>query len=59
METLLREYKRLKAQLTENVGYEKTMDEVGWNDSILEAIDNLLKDVPTNIAQGIRLNHFK
>lgn len=58
MEKLLVEYKRLKAQLTANVGYEESMCEVGWNDGIIEAMENLLKDVPKDIAQSIRLGHF-
>lgn len=58
MEKLLIEYKRLKAQLTANVGYEESMCEVGWNDSIIEAMENLLKDVPKDIAQSIRLGYF-
>ena len=58
MEKLLIEYKRLKAKLTPNVGCEESIDEVGWNDSIMEAMEKLLKDVPEDIAQSIRLNHF-
>lgn len=58
MEKLLIEYKKLKAQLTANVGCEESMDEVGWNDGIMEAMENLLKDVPKDIAQSIRLGHF-
>jgi hypothetical protein len=58
MEKLLIEYKRLKAQLTANVGDERSMDEVGWNDGIMIAMEELLKDVPKDIAQSIRLGHF-
>lgn len=58
MEKLLIEYKRLRAQLTSNVGDERNMNEVGWNDGIMEAMENLLKDVPKDIAQSIRLGHF-
>jgi len=58
MEKVLIEYKRLKSQLTENVGCEESVDEVGWNDGIIEAMENLLKKVPKDVAQKIRLNHF-
>lgn len=58
MEKLLIEYKRLKAQLTENVGCEESMDEVCWNDGIIEAMEKLLEGVPKDIAQSIRLGHF-
>lgn len=58
MEKLLVEYKRLKAQLTANVGFEESMDEVGWNDSIMEAMEKLLEGVSKEIAQSIRLGHF-
>lgn len=58
MEKLLIEYKRLKAQLTSNVGFEESMAEVGWNDCIIESMEDLLKDSPTDIAQSIRLGYF-
>lgn len=58
MEKLLIEYKRLKAHLTANVGCEESIDEVAWNECVMEAMENLLKDVPTDIAQSIRLGHF-
>ena len=58
MEKLLIEYKKLKSQITENIGCEESVDEVGWNDSIMEAIENLLKDTPKDIAQSIRLSQF-
>lgn len=58
MEKILIEYKRLRKQLTENVGCEESMDEVGWNDSIIEAMESLLKEVPKDIAQSIRLGHI-
>jgi len=58
MEELLTQYKKLKAQITPNIGCEQSMDEVGWNDSVIESMENLLKDVPKDIAQSIRLGHF-
>lgn len=58
MEQLLIEYKKLKSQLTENVGYEKSESEVMWNDGIIESMEKLLEDVPKDIAQSIRLGHF-
>lgn len=58
MEKILIEYKKLKLQLTANVGYEENIDEVFWNDNIIEAMENLLKDLPKDIAQSIRLGHL-
>lgn len=58
MEKLLIEYKRLKAQLTANVGCEESVDEACWNDGIIEAMEKLLECVPKDIAQYIRLGHF-
>jgi hypothetical protein len=55
MKKLLIEYKRLKAQLTANVGCEESMDEVGWNDGVMEAMEILLECVPKDIVQRIRL----
>lgn len=58
MEKLLVEYKKLKSQLTPNIGCENSMVEVGWNDSIREAMENLLINVPKDIAQNIRLGYI-
>jgi hypothetical protein len=58
MDKLLIEYKRLKAQLTANVGCEESMDEVCWNDGIIEAMEKILCGVPIDIAQQIRLGHL-
>ncbi len=58
MEKLLIEYKRLKSQLTENVGCEESIFETSWNDGITEQMENLLKDLPKDVAQSIRLGHF-
>lgn len=58
MEKLLREYKTLRAQLTESVGFEESIQEVGWNDSIIEAMENLLKGCHPDIARLIRLGHI-
>jgi len=35
-------YKILKKQLTENVGCEESIIEVGWNYKVLEEMENLL-----------------
>ncbi len=58
MDKLLIEYKRLKNKLTENVGCEESVSEVGWNDSVIEAMERLLEEVPKDIAQSIRLGHI-
>ena len=58
MEKILVEYKNLKSMLTSNLGCEESMDEVGWNDGIMEAMDRLLEGVPKDIAQSIRLGYF-
>ncbi len=58
MQLLLIEYKRLNAQLTENVGFEDNISEVSWNEGIIEAMEFLLKEVPKDIAQMIRLGHL-
>jgi hypothetical protein len=58
MEKLLNEYKQLKSKLVGELGCEETIGEVGWNDQIVEAMENLLKDVPDEIAKMIRLNHI-
>jgi hypothetical protein len=55
---LLSEYKSLKQKLTDNVGDERSIDELGWNEGILEAMENLLEGVDPDIAKMIRLNHI-
>ena len=55
---LLTEYQHLKKQLTDNVGDERSIDELGWNEMIMESIDKLLQDVPEETAKSIRLGHF-
>ena len=55
MEKIIIEYKRLKRQLV-NEGCEKSIDEVMWNDGIMEAMDELLSEVNDDIAKQIRLN---
>ena len=56
MEKLLIEYKHLRSMLTPNIGTEESMHEVNYNDSIIESMENLLKCVPPDIANMIRLN---
>ena len=58
MEKILVEYKNLKSMLTSNLGCEESMDEVGYNDSVKELMEKLLKDVYPKVAQSIRLGHF-
>ena len=58
MEKLLSEYKRLKSQLVGECGCEETIDQVGWNDHIMECMEKLLENVDEHIAQHIRLNHI-
>jgi len=58
MEEILIKYKTLKKQLTENVGCEESVIEVGWNDGVIEEMENLLKYVSKDIANHIRLGHF-
>ena len=58
MEKLLIEYKRLKSKLEGEVGCEETTSQLIWNEGILEAMENLLLDVPDDIAKMIRLNHL-
>jgi len=58
MEKILVEYKKLKSMLTSNLGCEESMDEVGYNDSIKESMEKLLKDLHPKVAKSIRLGHF-
>ena len=58
MEKTLVEYKKLKSLLTSNLGCEESMDEVGYNDSIKESMEKLLKDLHPKVAKPIRLGHF-
>jgi hypothetical protein len=58
MEKLLIEYKRLKSKLEGDVGCEENISQLMWNEGILEAMENLLLDVPDNIVKMIRLNHL-
>jgi hypothetical protein len=58
MEKLLIEYKRLKSKLEGEVGCEENTSQLIWNEGILEAMENLLLDVPDDIAKMIRLNHL-
>ena len=58
MEKILVEYKNLKSMLTSNLGCEESMDEVGYNDSIKESMEKLLKDLHPKVAKPIRLGHF-
>ena len=55
---IISEYKRLKLKLTENVGCEESTIGVGWNDSIIENINDLLEYIPEDITKRIRLNHI-
>ena len=41
MEKIIEEYKKLKSTLTSNLGCEESIDEVGYNDSIKESMENL------------------
>ena len=50
------EYKRLKQKLTDNIGFEETIDELQWNESIAAEMEHLLKDVNPEITKLIRLN---
>ncbi len=54
--TRLSEYKKLKSQLTENVGCEDNIFETSNNDYIIESMENILKELPINIVNLIRLN---
>ena len=49
------EFKRLKSQLV-NEGEERSMSEVMWNETILEAMDNLFEEVNEETEKQIRLN---
>ena len=53
MERIIREYKRLKAQLS-NFGEETTSDELIWNEGIADAINKLLEGVSEDIATQLR-----
>ena len=55
MENLKMEFKRLKSQLV-NEGEERSMSEVMWNETILEAMDNLFEEVNEETEKQIRLN---
>lgn len=55
MEKLKMEFKRLKSQLV-NEGEERSMSEVIWNETILEAIDNMFEEVNEETEKQIRLN---
>lgn len=58
MEEILIKYKRLKRQLAGEAGCEDSVDAVIWNEGILGQMEELLKDVPKNIAQMIRMGHL-
>lgn len=58
MEEILREYKKLKLQLTSNFGCEDDINEVSWNDSIHASMEELLEHVPKDIANYIRLGYL-
>ena len=55
MEKLKMEFKRLKSQLV-NEGEERSTSEVMWNETILEAMDNLFEEVNEETEKQIRLN---
>ena len=56
IQLLLNEYNSLRKSLTINVGFEESVDELMYNESILEGMENLLKDVNPDVAKLIRLN---
>ena len=58
MEKILREYKRLKAQLSGELGSEGCEFEASWNDGIMEEMETLIDGFPTDIKNAIRLNHI-
>lgn len=55
---LIQKYKNLRDQLACEPGCETSIDELMWNEGILEAMETLLKDVNPDIAKLIRLNHI-
>lgn len=58
MNDTVKKYKDLKSKLTENVGHEQSVIEVGYNDDILEQMDKLLKPLHKDIAKLIKFNHI-
>ena len=58
MQEIIKKYKNLKSQLTENVDAELSNDEFIWNDMIYDGMEELLKDLPKDTAEKIRLGHI-
>ena len=49
-------WKQLNNNLT--ILFQANLDEVGYNDSIKESMEKLLKDLHPKVAKPIRLGHF-
>ena len=50
---ILREYKRLKYQLSGDLGNEECGFEASWNDSIMESMEELIRNMPEDIKNSI------
>lgn len=58
MELILKKYKRLKSQLSGELGNEEDPIEASWNDGIIESMEELIKNLPKCVKTSIRLNHI-
>ena len=58
MEHIIEEYKRLKIELLESSNFDDDLTEISWNEGIMQAIDNLLKDLDPVTEKMIRLGCF-